>query len=90
MTPQQKRDQFLATFKEKEAEAHALMAQTEKIVSELIRARRKKAPADPAAEERLSITEAVMAELIAEGRDELSAMMAKSLEDVKKHLGDFS
>ena len=82
----QKKQEFLAQLAKKEAEANAMLSQTESIVSELIRTRRKKAAADGADAEALAVTEKVIAELIADGREEIRGLMAQSMDEMQRRL----
>jgi hypothetical protein len=79
-----KLEDMLATVDEKEATVQAQLSMTQKIVSELVRARRHKAPADTPADERLSVTETVVAELIAEALDDLRQSMAEARDQIRK------
>jgi hypothetical protein len=88
MTPREKLEGALAAADQKEMEAEALLAQTEKIMSELIRARRKASGTEIPDSDNLAITEMVIAELISEGRAQLKETMEESRQQIRQHLRD--
>ena len=88
MTPREKLEGLLADLDQKEAEAEARFAQTEKIMSELIRARRKASGSENPDSENLDITERVIAELIGMERAELKKLMQESQQEINRRLRD--
>lgn len=88
MNPREKLEGVLAAADEKEKEVEALLAQTEKIMSELIGARRKARGTKVPDSDNLAITEKVIAELICEGRTHLKETMEESRQLVMRRLRD--